>query len=131
MTIVYAVLLMVVWRLSRNPERPRLEMAVPLAIGGGLAFSFVLPAILRLARPVVWVRNHGIQIARANSGYVMKYRDLESAEIGGPDNGYRTPLLTLRLRNGRVRQFGVGEDVEVGRLSETLRQMGVAVRGGG
>ena len=94
-------------------------------------FAFVLPAILRLARPVVWVRNYGIQIARGNSGYVMKYRDLESAEISRPDTGNRTPLLTLRLRTGRERQFGVAEDVDVACLCETLRRMGVSVRGPG
>jgi hypothetical protein len=119
-----------VWRLSRDPGRPRLEAALPLALGGGLVFAFVLPAILRLARPVVWVREHGIQIARANSGYAMKYSEMESATIGAPDNGNAAPILTLRLRNGRVRQFGVADDVDVAALSETLRRMGVAVHGG-
>ena len=130
MALVYAALLMGVWQLSRNPGRPRLEAALPLALGGGLVFAFVLPAILRLARPVVWVRNSGIQVARANSGYVMKYGDLESAEIIRADGAAATPLLALRLRNGRVRQFGVAEDVDVAALSDTLRRMGVAVRGG-
>lgn len=56
MALVYAALLMCVWRLSRDPGRPGMGAAVPLAVSVGLVFAFVLPAILRLARPVVWVR---------------------------------------------------------------------------
>lgn len=58
----------------------------------------------------------------------MKYGDLEWVEIGRPDIGNQTPFLTLRLRNGRVRQFGAAEDVDVAAVSEMLRRMGVAVR---
>ena len=128
MALVYAALLMGVWRLLRNPERPRLDAAVPLAVGGGIVFAFVLPAIVRLAPPVVWVRNSGIQVVRAISGYVMKYKDVEAAEVAGPADGSRTPLMTVRLRNGGVRQFGVAEDVAEDALYETLRRLGVAVR---
>ena len=90
MALVYAAVLMVVWRLSRDPGRPRLGAALPLAIGGGVVFAFVLPAILRLARPVVWVREHAIQFARANSGYVMKYSEMESAAISPRDSRSRS-----------------------------------------
>ena len=100
--LVIAAVLMLLWVVSRNPARPSFPVAVLLAAAGGLFLAFAVPALVRLARPAVWVRDYGIHTARANTAVVTKYADVASVEIGRPTGAPDVPFLTVHLRNGRV-----------------------------
>jgi hypothetical protein len=120
--------LMLLWWVSRNPQKPSLEAALLLAAPSGVFFAYGIPMLVRLVRPTVFVRDNGICAARANTAVNQRYRDVSSVEIGILPDGPDVPFLTVRLHNGRVHRYGIAPEVDLAKVAAAIEGRGVAVR---
>ena len=99
---------------------------VPFALGTGVLFVYLLPALTRRFPPYAWISELAVSQAQGNRIRHRLHDSLARAEILSGEAG---ALLRLTGKDGSTSVIGLPPDLDLARLRSVLAERGVPLGG--